>query len=36
MFYLNTDMVVKQDFSFFYGGSKASFYCILKDRWKNL
>jgi len=31
-------MVVKQDFrvQYFDDGDKASFYCILRDRWKNL
>jgi len=36
LFYLNTEIVAKQGSVYFDGGGKASFYCIWRDRWKNL
>jgi len=36
MLYLNTEMIVSKVFVCFDGGSKASLYCILRDRWNNL
>ena len=36
MLYLKTEMIVRKVFVYFDGGSKASLYCILRDRWNNL
>jgi len=36
MLYLYTEMIVSKVFMYFDGGSKASLYCILRDRWNNL
>jgi len=36
MLYLNTEMIARKVFVYFDGGSKASLYCILRDRWNNL
>jgi len=36
LFYLNPEMVLKQGICEFGSGSKATFYCILRDHWKNL
>jgi len=35
LFYPNTEVVAKRGLVYFDGGSKASFFCILRDRWKN-
>jgi len=32
--HLNTEMIVKQGLQYFDGGSKASWFCILRDRWE--
>jgi len=36
LFYLNTEVVVKQGLVYFDGGIKLSFYCIFRDCWKIL